>query len=158
MSRNAKIDLDPIDLRILRELQAEGRLPNIVLAERVGLSPSPCARRVRMLEEAGVLQGCRVLVDRAAVGLPVTVFAGIKVERHSRDNADAFIAAVQLMPEVVGCHLVSGDVDFLLEVVVRDIATYEAEVLRSLLALPSVRDIRTSFAMKSYKTSGPLPI
>ncbi|MGP9813110.1 Lrp/AsnC family transcriptional regulator [Rhodopseudomonas sp. NSM] len=154
----AKADLDAIDLRILAELQADARIPNITLAERVGLSPSPCSRRVRLLEEAGVVAGYRALIDRAAVGLSVTAFAGIRVERHSRDNAEAFIAAVRDMPEVIACHLVSGDADFLLEVVVPDIAAYEATVLRGLLALPTVRDIRTSFVMRSDKLDGPLPL
>jgi Lrp/AsnC family leucine-responsive transcriptional regulator len=158
MNNSANFGLDAIDLKILVALQADARIPNIVLAEKVGLSPSPCSRRVKLLEESGVLVGARALIDRAAVGLSVTAFAGIRVERHSRDNAEGFIAAVQTMPEVIACHLVSGDSDFLLEVVVPDIATYEATVLRGLLALPTVRDIRTSFAMRSYKVDGPLPL
>lgn len=158
MSNPAKFALDAIDLKILAELQADARIPNIVLAEKVGLSPSPCSRRVKLLEQAGVLASYRALVDRTSVGLAVTAFAFIRVERHSRDNADSFIAAVQIMPEVIACHLVSGDSDFLLEVVVPDIASYEATVLRGLLALPTVRDIRTSFAMRSYKVDGPLPL
>ena len=97
-------------------------------------------------------------LSATAVGLAVTAFAFIRVERHSRDNAESFIAAVQTMQEVVACHLVSGDSDFLLEVVVPDIASYESTVLRGLLALPNVRDIRTSFAMRSYKLDGPLPL
>jgi len=150
--------LDDIDRKILEALQADARLPNVALAERVGLSPSPAARRVRLLEEAGIIEGYRTVIDRAAVGLPLTVFAGVRVERHSRENSDAFVAAVLDMPEVVACHLISGDVDFLVEVVVPDMATYESHVLRRLLALPSIRDIRTSFAMKSYKVGGSLPL
>ena len=145
-------------MAILGELQGDARIPNIVLADRAGLSPSPCSRRVKLLENAGVIEGYRTIVDRAAVGLPLTVFAGIRVERHSDENADAFVAAVLSMPEVVACHLVSGDVDFLLEVVVASMMTYESTVLRGLLALPSIRDIRTSFAMRTYKRNGPLPL
>lgn len=150
--------LDAIDLKILRELQADARIPNIALAERVGLSPSPCSRRVRLLEEAGVIGGYRAIVGRAAVGLKLTVFSGIRVDRHSLENADAFVAAVLAIPEVVACHLVSGDADFLLESVVADMEAYETRVLRRLLALPATRDIRTSFAMRSYKTDGALPV
>lgn len=158
MNDPAEIALDAIDLKILRELQADARLPNLVLAERVGLSPSPCSRRVRLLERAGVITAHRAVLDRRAVGLGLTVFAGVRVEKHTRDNADAFVAAVLAMPEVVACHLTSGDVDYLLEVVVPDMAAYEATVLGRLLELPAIRDIRTSFAMRSHKVSGPLPL
>lgn len=159
MSNNpANTALDAIDVRILRELQADARLPNLTLAERVGLSPSPCSRRVKLLEEAGVIEGYRAVLNRAAIDLGLTVFAGIRVERHTHENAEAFVAAVLAIDEVVACHLVSGDADFLLEVVVRDMAAYEGAVLRRLLELPAVRDIRTSFAMKTYRAGGPLPL
>jgi Lrp/AsnC family leucine-responsive transcriptional regulator len=154
----ANFELDAIDLKILAELQADARIPNIALAERVGLSPSPCSRRVKLLEEAGVIEGYRTIVNRKAAGLGLTVFAGIRVDRHSAENADAFVSAILAMPEVVACHLVSGDVDFLIEAVVPDVAAYEATVLRRLLALPSLRDIRSSFAMRSFKAGGPLPV
>lgn len=151
-------NFDAIDLKILRELQADARLPNNVLAERVGLSPSPCSRRVRLLEESGAIEGYRTIVSRAAVGLGLTVFAGIRIGRHSAEGKDSFIKMLLAMPEVIACHLVSGDVDFLIEVVVRDMATYEATVLNRLLLLPELRDVRTSFAMRTYRSSGPLPL
>lgn len=158
MSNPAKMTLDAIDLKILRELQADARIPNIELAERVGLSPSPCSRRVKMLEAAGVIEGYRASIDRAAAGMPMTIFAGIRVERHSAENSDAFVEAALAMPEVVACHLVSGEHDYLLEVVVKDMAAYENTVLRRLLSLPAIRDIRTNFAMRSFKTNGLLPL
>jgi Lrp/AsnC family leucine-responsive transcriptional regulator len=158
MSNPAKHALDAIDEKILIELQADARLPNIVLADKVGLSPSPCSRRVKILEEAGVVTGYRAVLNRAAIGLGLTVFAGVRVERHSHENADLFVSAVLKMPEVVACHLVSGEVDFLIEVVAPDMATYEETVLRRLLSLPSVRDIRSSFAMRSHLAAGPLPV
>lgn len=154
----ANFELDAIDLKILEELQADARLPNIALADRVGLSPSPCSRRVKLLEEAGVVEGYRAVLNRKAIGLGLTVFAGIRVGRHSLENADAFVSAVLAMPEVVACHLVSGDADFLIEAVVPDVAAYEATVLRRLLALPALRDIRSSFAMRSFRAGGPLPV
>jgi Lrp/AsnC family leucine-responsive transcriptional regulator len=150
--------LDAIDRNILRLLQADARLPNNVLAERVGLSPSPCSRRVRLLEEAGIIDGYRTVLNRAAIGLNLTIFAGIRVDRHSAERKDQFIETILAMPEVVACHLVSGDVDILIEVVVPDMAAYETTVLNRLLALPELRDIRTSFAMRSYKSVGALPI
>ena len=150
--------LDAIDRNILRLLQADARLPNNVLAERVGLSPSPCSRRVKLLEEAGIIDGYRTVLNRAAIGLNLTIFAGIRVDRHSAERKDQFIETILAMPEVVACHLVSGDVDILIEVVVPDMAAYETTVLNRLLALPELRDIRTSFAMRSYKSVGALPI
>ena len=154
----ANIALDAIDLNILRELQSDARLPNLVLADRVGLSPSPCSRRVKILEENGVIEGYRAILNRKAIDLGLTVFAGIRVERHTHENATAFVDAVLAMEEVVACHLVSGDVDFLLEVVVRDMTMYESTVLRRLLQLPAVRDIRTSFAMRTHRAAGAVPI
>ena len=100
MSASAKPALDRIDIKILRELQADARLRNVVLAERVGLSPSPCLRRVKLLEEVGAIEGYRTVLDRPSVGLGLTVFAGIRVERHTDANADAFVSAVLAMPEV----------------------------------------------------------
>lgn len=150
--------LDAIDLKILRELQADARLPNNVLADQVGLSPSPCSRRVKLLEESGAIESYRAIVNRTAVGLGLTVFAGIRVGRHSAEGKDSFIKMLLAMPEVIACHLISGDVDFLIEVVVRDMATYESTVLNRLLSLPELRDIRTSFAMRTYRSTGPLPL
>ena len=105
-----------------------------------------------------MIEGYRTVLNRAAIDLGLTVFAGIRVERHSAQNADSFVEAVLAMPEVVACHLVSGDVDFQIEVVVPDMATYESIVLRRLLSLSAVRDIRSSFAMRSYRAGGALPV
>jgi Lrp/AsnC family transcriptional regulator, leucine-responsive regulatory protein len=158
METFTKTSLDAIDLKILQEVQDDARIANITLAERVGLSPSPCSRRVKLLEEGGVIEGYRAILNRPAVGLGLTVFAGVRVERHTQDQADTFVEAVLSMPEVVACHLISGDVDVLIEVVVPDMATYESTILRQLLALKAIRDIRSSFAMRSYRADGPLPL
>src|ERR1700753_2386013 len=99
MATTAKLTLDVVDLKILAELQAEARIPNIALADKVGLSPSPCSRRVKILEEAGVIESYRAIIDRNALGLSVTVFASVRVERHSQENADFFIAPLRAMPE-----------------------------------------------------------
>lgn len=150
--------IDEIDLRILSELQSDARIANITLADRAGISPSPCSRRVRILEESGVISGYRAVIDRRAIDLPLTVFAEVRVERHSSEHSDAFVEAVVALRNVVACHLVSGDADFLVEIVVPDMTAYESEVLRQLLSLPSVREIRSSFAMKTYKADGALPL
>src|SRR5687768_4698289 len=115
------IDLDAIDLRILSALQQDGRLTNQELADKVGLSPSPCLRRVRRLERDGFIRAYRAVLDRESVGLGLTVFVDIKVERHSRDNAKALQDTLAIMPEVVACHMVSGTADFIVEIVVPDL-------------------------------------
>jgi len=158
MNNPAKLALDAIDRAILLALQEDARIANLALADRVGLSPSPCSRRVRLLEAAGAIRGYRAVLDRPTLGFGLTVFANVRVERHSREHADAFVAAVLGIPNVVACHLVSGDADFLLEVVVPDMETYESVVLRQLLDMKAIRDIRSNFAMRTFKTEGPLPL
>lgn len=123
--------LDAYDHRILAALQRDGRLSNVQLAEEIGLSPSPCLRRVRLLEEAGVIRGYQASIDRDEVGLGLTVFVGIKVERHRQEQAEAFHRAVVDLPEVISVHLVSGESDFLLQVVVPDLRAYERLLSRS---------------------------
>ncbi len=150
--------LDRVDRRLLEVLQREGRLSNVALAERVHLSPSPCLRRLKALEEGGVIEGYRAVLDREAVGLGLTVFVEVKVEGHSEAVASAVQEAVTAMPEVVSCHIVSGAADFLLEVVVPDLRAYERLLLGSLLNLPSVGDVRSNFAIRTVKAPGPLPL
>ncbi len=152
------IDLDRTDRKILLALQNDGRLTNVELAERIGLSPSPCLRRVKRLEREGVIRGYRAVVDRRAVSLGLTIFTEIKVGRHSRANADALQAALEAIPEVVACHMVSGAPDFIAEVVVPDLTAYEALLSNVLLELPMVEDIRSNFSMRTIKTDGPLPL
>lgn len=152
------LPLDAIDRRILQGLQEDGRLSNVDLAARIGLSPSPCLRRVRALEEAGAIRGYRATLDRESLGLGLTVFVGIKVARHNEEPATAFREAVRALPQVVSCHLVSGEADFLLQVVVPDLAAYERFLLDTLLRLPWVADIRSNFAIQTVKGDSPLPL
>jgi Lrp/AsnC family leucine-responsive transcriptional regulator len=153
-----KPTLDAIDRRILRELQADARLSNVELADRVGLSPSPCLRRVRLLEEAGLITGYRAVLSRKQAGLGLTVFVGVKVERHHDEEAIAFQASVEDVPEVIACYLVSGEHDFLLEVVVPDLEGYEQFLMGRLLRLPGVIDVRSHFAIRTVKPPAPLPL
>jgi Lrp/AsnC family leucine-responsive transcriptional regulator len=153
-----KAPLDGIDRRMLAALQADGRLTNVELADRVGLSPSPCLRRLKRLEQAEVIRGYRAVLDRRAVGLGLTVFVGIKVGRHSRDHAETLEAALAAIPEVVACHMVSGESDFLAEVVVPDLDAYERLLMDRLLTLPMIEDIRSNFALRTTKTDGPLSL
>ncbi|MDR9751139.1 Lrp/AsnC family transcriptional regulator [Pseudomonas sp. SZMC_28357] len=150
--------LNAYDRKILAALQRDGRLSNVQLAEEIGLSPSPCLRRVRMLEEAGVIRGYQANLDRDEVGLGLTVFVGVKVDRHNEECADAFRAAVTALPEVISAFLVSGESDFLLQVVVPDLRAYDRFVTASLLKLPGISDIRSNFAINTVKTPGPLPL
>ncbi len=157
-AENAAIGLDALDSRILTALQEDGRLSNVELAERVGLSPSPCLRRVKRLEEEGYIAGYKAKVDRRRLGLGMTIFVGVKVDGHRDANAIAFQERVRKLPEVVACHMVSGEADFLLEVVVADLAAYDAFLSRTLLAMPMVRDIRSNFAIRTVKSDGALPV
>lgn len=150
--------LDDFDLKIIAELQNNARQTNIVLAEKVGLSPTPCLRRVRRLEEAGIITGYRINIDRKLLGFDLTVFVTVKVERHQDEEAVNFVETVTKWPEVISCHLVSGDIDFLMEVVVADVEDYEKFVLQRLLKIKSVKDVRSNFAMRTYKTNGNLPV
>jgi Lrp/AsnC family transcriptional regulator, leucine-responsive regulatory protein len=150
--------LDRVDRRMLEVLQAEGRISNVALAERLHLSPSPCLRRHKALEEQGVIAGYRAVLDREAIGLDLTVFVELKVEGHSEAKARAIEEAVEKMPEVVSCHIVSGGADFLLEVVVPDLRAYERLLLGSLLSLPAISDVRSNFAIREVKRSSALPL
>lgn len=152
------LKLDAYDHRILAALQRDGRLSNVQLAEEIGLSPSPCLRRVRLLEEAGVIRRYTAELGRDEVGLGLTVFVGIKVERHRDDQAEAFRQAVMDLPEVISVHLVSGESDFLLQVVVPDLRGYERLLTGTLLKLPGVSDIRSNFAIQTVKAPAPLPL
>ncbi|HET8727680.1 MAG TPA: Lrp/AsnC family transcriptional regulator [Alphaproteobacteria bacterium] len=152
------VDLDATDRRILAALQDDGRLSNVDLADRIALSPSPCLRRMKRLEASGVIRGYRAVLDREAVGLGLTVFTEIKVERHSRENAAALQEILFSIPEIVSCHMVSGGADFLAEIVVPDLASYERLLTERLLTLPMVADIRSNFSLRRIKADGPLPL
>jgi Lrp/AsnC family leucine-responsive transcriptional regulator len=151
-------DLDAIDRHILEALQADGRLSVVELADKVGLSPSPCLRRLKRLEAEGHIAGYRALLSRDRVGLDLTVFVGVKVDGHRDENATALQQAIEAMPEVVSAHLVSGEADFLLEVVVPDLKHYEEFLVGRLLKLPMVKDIRSNFAIRRVKADAPLPL
>ena len=151
-------DLDAIDRRILDRLQENGRVSNVELANDVGISSSPCWRRVRELEKRGVISGYVALVDAAAVGLPVSVFVQVTLERQIEAALETFEAAVRERPEVMECYLMTGDADYLLRVVVSDLPTYEAFLKDHLTRIPGIANIKSSFALNQvkYRTSLPL--
>ena len=150
--------LDRIDRRMLEILQSEGRISNAALAERLHLSPSPCLRRLRALEQDGVIAGYRAVLDRPKLGLGLTVFVELKVDNHSDETASAIAQALVAAPEVVSAHIVSGPSDFRLEVAVADLADYEQLLFGTLLKLPNVSDVRSDFVLRTVKAPGPLPL
>jgi Lrp/AsnC family leucine-responsive transcriptional regulator len=150
--------LDAIDTRIIAALQADGRLSNTQLAESIGLSPSPCLRRVRRLEAEGYIESYRAILQRDHIGLGLTVFVEVKIEGHADIRADALQEAIIAMPEVLSCHMVSGDSDYLLEVVVPDREHYQMFLVEKLLDFPLVKEVRSTIAIQSLKTSASLPL
>ena len=151
-------ELDAVDRRILAVLQKQARISNIDLAEQVGISPSPCWRRVKTLEDSGVIAKHVSLVDPAAVGLPVSVFIQVTLERQIETALETFEQTVLARPEVMECYLMTGDSDYLLRVVVADLSAYERFLMDHLTRLNGVASIKSSFALKqvAYKTALPL--
>ncbi|MFD1253339.1 Leucine-responsive regulatory protein [Devosia equisanguinis] len=158
MAETTPNGIDAVDRRILRALQEDGRLTIQALADKVGLSPSPCLRRLRQLERAGVLSGYSANIEQKAVGLPVSVFISIKLERQRADNLDAFGAAIARWPEVMECYLMTGQYDFLLRVVCADLEAYEHFLREKLTQLEGVASIESSFSLGAVKFSRVLPI
>ena len=151
-------DLDDIDRRILDTLQENARISNADLAREVGLSPSPCLRRVRELEQAGVIRRHVSLLDPARVGLPLSVFVQVTLERQIEQALDAFERAMLARPEVMECYLMTGDSDYLLRVVVADVAAYERFLKDHLTRVAGVSSIKSSFALNQVKYGTALPL
>lgn len=143
--------LDRIDRKILNELQQDGRLANVELARRVGLSPTPCLERVRKLEQDGFILGYFARVDPNKVGAALLVFVEITLSKTSPEDFDEFSKAVQKADEILECHLVSGSFDFLLKTRVANMAAYRELLGETLLRLPSVRESRTYVVMEEVK-------
>ena len=157
-----QIQLDAIDRRILRALQADGRITYDVLAAQVSLSPSAALRRVKRLEDSGVIAGYVALVPAERVGLGLTAYLNVRLEKHvevhKRNPMDLFRAAVQTWPEVVECVALTGEMDYLMRVVVQDMAHYSRFVMETLLKHPSVEDCKTSFVMDRVKNTTAVPL
>jgi len=156
------IALDAVDRRILRALQRDGRMTYDVLAQEVGLSPSAALRRVKRLEESGAIGSYVALLSPERVGLPLTAYLNVRLEkhteRHKRNPMDLFRAAVQTWPEVVECASLTGEMDYLLRVVVEDMAHYSRFIMDTLLKHPSVQDCKTSFVLDRVKNTTALPV
>lgn len=146
------IELDDIDRRIVAALQAEGRLPMVDLAEKVGLSPTPCQRRVKRLEEDGVIARYAALVSPQAMGLGLQALVQITLDDHSEKTVAAFEAAIRARPEVVACYAVTGDMDFQVHVLAPDLASFSEFAMKALLRMPGVKGTRSSFIMQAVKS------
>ena len=151
-------DLDAIDRKLLASLQENGRLSATVLAGRVGLTTSPCLRRLKRLERTGVIRGYAALVDQERVGLPVNVFVSIKLERQREEALETFEEAVRRCPEVMECYLMTGTRDYLLRVVVEDLLAYERFLKQTLTRVEGVASIESSFALAQVKHANALPL
>ncbi len=150
--------LDRYDRRILEELQRDGRMSNQDLAERIGLSPSPCLRRVRALEEAGIITGYRAMLDARKLGLNLVAILSISMDKHTPERFERFEGAVRAMPEVLECLLITGrDADYQLKVIVRDMDAYQELLLERITRIEGVAGVHSSFVLRSILERTDLP-
>ncbi len=151
--------LDRIDKHILKIMQADGRITNLELADQVGLSPTPCSRRVKRLEESGLIAGHVTLLNAELLGLNLTAIIGISMDRHTPDRFEAFEKAIESMPEIIECSIVTGQTaDFLLKVVVKDMQHYEKFLLGRLTRLSGVTGVHSSFVLRHLVKKTALPV
>jgi Lrp/AsnC family leucine-responsive transcriptional regulator len=150
--------LDRLDARILAELQSDGRRSVVELAERVGLTGTPCARRVRQLEQSGVIQGYAAVLDPARLGLKVQAFVQVKLERHTDENVEQFQRELAALEQVVSCFATTGEYDFMLQIVAPDLEALSELVLKKLLKISSVRDVHSSIVLDTIKRSARVPV
>ena len=153
------MDLDRYDRHILQLLQEQGRLTNQELADRIGLSPSPCLRRVRALEDAGLIAGYRAVLDARRLGLALMALVHISMDRHTPERFANFEARVRDLPEVIECLLITGqDADYQVKVVVRDMDAYQDLLLNRITRIEGVTGVHTSFVLRQVVAEGPLPV
>ena len=155
---SSKMKLDRTDSRILSALQADGRLSVVNLAQSIGLSPTPCARRIRQLEQDGVIEGYAAIVNPARLGLNVQAFIQVKLQQHADDIVTAFERELAKLEEVIACYATTGESDFLVHVAVPDLETLSSVVLKKLLKIPGVRDLHSSIVLETIKRSPRLPL
>ncbi len=157
-SRRMRLKLDDIDYRILVDLQNDGRITNVDLAKRAGISAPPCLRRVRALEEAGYIKGYHAMLSPELLGYSVTAFAHVGLTSQKEADLKAFEALVQSWPEVRECHMMAGETDFLLKIVTKDWDSYQQFLTKQLTAAPTVANVKTSLAVKTTKHLPNVPL
>jgi DNA-binding Lrp family transcriptional regulator len=150
--------LDAVDLKILQILQKDGRIANFRLAKKVGLTPAPTLARVKKLEGAGLIQRYVALVDRTKLGVPFMAFVSVILESHKKKTSIEFVKAVEKLPEVLECHHIAGDEDFLLKVVAANPAVYESFVLEKLTRIEGIEKVKTTFVLSSSKLETAIPL
>lgn len=156
--RTTRIKLDDIDLKILRDLQSDGRMTNVELARRVGISAPPCLRRVRALEEAGYIRGYHANLEPATLGFNVTVFAQVGLHSQAEPDLVAFETLINSWPEVRECHMLAGETDFLLKIVAPDWETYQSFVTEKLTAAPNVANVKSALTIRASKQVPGVPV
>lgn len=152
------MQIDDVDLQILHHLQNDARISNIDLADKVGLTPSPCLRRVKALEDRGVIRKYVGLVDPAKLGLPISIFINISLQRQERGQLEEFEATISRFPEVMECYLMTGSSDYLVRIVVPEIQAFERFLADHLTRIPGVANIQSSFAVKQVVYNTQLPL
>ena len=152
------MNLDRYDAAILDELQRDGRLSIVDLAEEVGLSSTPCARRLKLMEQDGIIQGYTAVIDPNRLGLKVQAFVQVRLTRHTDENIEQFRRAVDSLEEVVSCHAMTGAYDLLLQVAVTDLEQLSNVVLKKLMSIRAVRDVHSSIVLHTIKRSSRIPV
>ena len=150
--------LDSIDRKLLAELQAEGRVTNVDLARRVGLTAPPCLRRVRALEEAGVIKGYHAELDAASLGFTITVFAMVSLKSQAEEDLKAFENHIKALPEVRECHMLNGEIDFILKIVSKDLQSFQEFLTSKLTPAPNVASVKTSLTIRTAKNEPGVPL
>ena len=150
--------LDPIDRQILAELQADGRMTNVELASRVGISAPPCLRRVRALEDAGVIRGYHADLDGAKLGFAITVFAMVSLKSQAEESLRGFEDHMRALPEVRECHMLNGEIDFILKIVSRDLQSFQEFLTSKLTPAPNVASVKTSLTIRTAKQLPGVPL
>ncbi|MCF6198003.1 MAG: Lrp/AsnC family transcriptional regulator [Hyphomicrobiaceae bacterium] len=148
-----KFQLDDIDWQILGELQKDGRITNVELAKRIGISAPPCLRRVRTLEKKGYIDGFHATLDQKLLGLGVTAFAMVGLTSQAESDLQAFSNQISQMPQVTECYMLSGEIDFILKCTTTDLASFQDFIINGLTAIPNVDSVKTSLAIKRCKSN-----
>ncbi len=158
MGDSTSTELDRTNRRILRELQHDGRVSNVELATRVGVSESPCFRRVRQLEADGIISGYTARLDQRLIGLPVTAYVQVSIDKHDEQIRSAFLQHVYEETHIVECHALTGASDYLLKVVAQSIDHFSDLSMNGILRWPGVQNIESQFSLKAIKVNGTLPL
>jgi DNA-binding Lrp family transcriptional regulator len=154
----ANLNLDAIDLKLLSELQADGRITNVDLATKVGLTAPPCLRRMRALEQSGVIKSYHADVDPALLGYTITVFAMVSLKSQAEEDLRAFEAHMRSLPDVRECHMLNGEIDFILKIVARDLQSFQELLTSQLTSAPNVTSVKTSLTIRTAKDEPGVPI